>query len=131
MSTGLIRFQKGEAPNPPPFEVHFCFGEDWPDRKPKEKKLIMVQVGDLLDLQARDGAESPASNRTCLCAQVVPVVARLLTEMFSGELNWSTDSVHLQISNPDIKDQTVEQFKELQRLMQSQNISGPWTLNMP
>lgn len=51
--------------------------------------------------------------------------------MFSGELSWSTDSIHLQISNPDIKDQTVEQFKELQRLMQSQNIQGPWTLNIP
>ncbi|XP_029681393.1 interferon regulatory factor 5 isoform X2 [Takifugu rubripes] len=102
---GLIRFQKGDAPNPPPFEIYFCFGEDWPDRRPKEKKLIVVQV--------------------------VPVVARILTEMFSGELNWSTDSVHLRISNPDIKDQTVEQFKELQRLMQSQNITGPWTLNIP
>lgn len=59
---------------------------------------------------------------------MVPVVARILTEMFSGELNWSTDSLRLQISNPDIKDQTVEQFKELQRLMQIQNIMGPWTL---
>lgn len=98
---GLILFQKGEAPNPPPFDVYFCFGEDWPDRKPKEKKLIMVQV--------------------------VPVVARILTEMFSGELNWSTDSIRLQISNPDVKDQTVEQFKELQRLLQNQlGLQGPW-----
>ncbi|CAK6974004.1 interferon regulatory factor 5 [Scomber scombrus] len=100
---GLILFQKGEAPKPPPFEVHFCFGEDWPDKKPREKKLIMVQV--------------------------VPVVARILTEMFSGELNWSTDSIRLQISHPDVKDHTVEQFKELQRLLQSQNIQGPWTPN--
>uniref|UniRef100_A0A3P8UBN2 Interferon regulatory factor 5 n=1 Tax=Amphiprion percula TaxID=161767 RepID=A0A3P8UBN2_AMPPE len=97
----LILYQKGEAPNPPPFEIYFCFGEDWPDRKPKEKKLIIVQV--------------------------VPVVARILTEMFSGELSWSTDSIRLQISNPDVKDQTVEQFKELQRLLQSQHIQGPWT----
>ncbi|XP_067438493.1 interferon regulatory factor 5 isoform X1 [Thunnus thynnus] len=102
---GLILFQRGEAPNPPPFEIYFCFGEDWPDKKPKEKKLIIVQV--------------------------VPVVARILTEMFSGELNWSTDSIRLQISNPDVKDQTVEQFKELQRLLQSQNIQGPWTPNGP
>ncbi|TRY93009.1 hypothetical protein DNTS_030078, partial [Danionella cerebrum] len=46
------------------------------------------------------------------------VVARILTEMFSGELSWSTDSIRLQISNPDLKDQTVEQFKELHRLLQ-------------
>ncbi|KAG7255926.1 hypothetical protein CRUP_023949, partial [Coryphaenoides rupestris] len=98
---GLIRYQKGDAPSPPPFEVYFCFGEDWPDKKPKEKKLIIVQV--------------------------VPVVARILTEMFSGELDWSTDSIRLQISNPDVKDRTVEQFKEVQRLLQSQRTQqGPW-----
>lgn len=102
---GLILFQRGESPNPPPFETYFCFGEDWPDRKPREKKLIMVQV--------------------------VPVVARILTEMFSGELSWSTDSIRLQISNPDVKDQTVEQFKELQRLLQSQHIQGPWNPSVP
>ncbi|XP_030630162.1 interferon regulatory factor 5 [Chanos chanos] len=100
----LILYQKGETPTPPPFEIYFCFGEDWPDRKPKEKKLIIVQV--------------------------VPVVARILTEMFSGELSWSTDSIRLQISNPDLKDQTVEQFKELQRLLQSQHAQGPWIQNI-
>lgn len=61
------------------------------------------------------------------CVQVVPVVARMLMEIFSGELSWSTDSIHLQISNPDVKDQTVEQFKVIQRLLQEQNIQGPWT----
>ncbi|XP_065141068.1 interferon regulatory factor 5 [Paramisgurnus dabryanus] len=101
---GLILYQKGETPTPPPFEIFFCFGEDWPDRKPKEKKLIVVQV--------------------------VPVVARILTEMFSGELSWSTDSIRLQISNPDLKDQTVEQFKELHRLLQSQNAQHTWPQNI-
>lgn len=55
----------------------------------------------------------------------------MLTEIFSGELSWSTDSIHLQISNPDVKDQTVEQFKVIQRLLQEQNIQGPWTPIVP
>ncbi|KAJ6651534.1 hypothetical protein lerEdw1_020869 [Lerista edwardsae] len=91
---GLIMFQKGQSTTPPPYEIFFCFGEEWPDQKPKEKKLITVQV--------------------------VPVAARLLLEMFSGELSWSADSVCLQISHPDLKDRMVQQFKELHQLWQSQ-----------
>ncbi|XP_066218728.1 interferon regulatory factor 5 isoform X1 [Saccopteryx leptura] len=95
----LILFQKGQTNTPPPFEIFFCFGEEWPDRKPREKKLITVQV--------------------------VPVAARLLLEMFSGELSWSADSIRLQISNPDLKDHMVEQFKELHHIWQSQQQMQP------
>ncbi|XP_062435605.1 interferon regulatory factor 5 isoform X2 [Rhea pennata] len=96
---GLILFQKGQTTTPPPFEIFFCFGEEWPDQKPKEKKLITVQV--------------------------VPVAARLLLEMFSGELSWSADSIPLQISHPDLKDRMVEQFKELHQLWQNQQRLPP------
>ncbi|XP_074684249.1 interferon regulatory factor 5 [Strix aluco] len=114
---GLILFQKGQSTTPPPFEIFLCFGEEWPDQKPKEKKLIMVQV--------------------------VPVAARLLLEIFSGELSWSADSVPLQISPPDLKDKMVEQFKELHQLWQNQQRlptaqpqlvtanGGPWVLPPP
>ncbi|ELW48028.1 Interferon regulatory factor 5 [Tupaia chinensis] len=95
----LILFQKGQTNTPPPFEIFFCFGEEWPDCKPREKKLITVQV--------------------------VPVAARLLLEMFSGELSWSADSIRLQISNPDLKDRMVEQFKELHHIWQSQQRLQP------
>lgn len=57
--------------------------------------------------------------------QVVPVAARLLLEMFSGELSWSADSIRLQISNPDLKDHMVEQFKELHHIWQSQQQLQP------
>lgn len=95
----LILFQKGQTNTPPPFEIFFCFGEEWPDCKPREKKLITVQV--------------------------VPVAARLLLEMFSGELSWSADSIRLQISNPDLKDRMVEQFKELHHIWLSQQHLQP------
>lgn len=58
-------------------------------------------------------------------SQVVPVAARLLLEMFSGELSWSADSIRLQISNPDLKDHMVEQFKELHHIWQSQQRVQP------
>lgn len=70
---------------------------------------------------------------------MVPVAARLLLEMFSGELSWSADSIPLQISHPDLKDKMVEQFKELHQLWQNQQrlppaqpepgpAAGPWVL---
>nr|DBA31455.1 TPA: hypothetical protein GDO54_007302 [Pyxicephalus adspersus] len=115
----LIACQKGQTNVLPSYEIFFCFGEEWPDQKPKEKKLITVQV--------------------------IPVAARLLSEIFSGELSWSADSIKLQISHPDLKDKMVEQFKELHQLWQSQQAqalapqgagtnpvvdvaSGPWPM---
>lgn len=165
LTAELILFQKGQTNAPPPFEIFFCFGEEWPDRKPREKKLITVQVclsvllpwleswgyraGALTQVEVRAFWEvrtwlsrdnqGPALEEAvyrfhaqwdlaalslvfCLffLPQVVPVAARLLLEMFSGELSWSADSIRLQISNPDLKDHMVEQFKELHHIWQSQ-----------
>lgn len=69
-------------------------------------------------------AALPWLSLSYLCPQVVPVAARLLLEMFSGELSWSADSIRLQISNPDLKDRMVEQFKELHHIWQAQQLQS-------
>uniref|UniRef100_A0A8W4FP74 Interferon regulatory factor 5 n=1 Tax=Sus scrofa TaxID=9823 RepID=A0A8W4FP74_PIG len=154
----LILFQKGQTNTPPPFEIFFCFGEEWPDCKPREKKLITVQVYPishpstllwfdswaewsralwvewmqptcpLVDTLVHNWIQQSCQGSPCPVSsapQVVPVAARLLLEMFSGELSWSADSIRLQISNPDLKDRMVEQFKELHHIWQSQQQMQP------
>ncbi|CAI9597698.1 unnamed protein product [Staurois parvus] len=117
----LIACQKGQTNALPPYEIFFCFGEEWPDQKPKEKKL-----------------SSPYRLFLWLPA--------CFLKSSPGSCPGLQSSIKLQISHPDLKDKMVEQFKELHQLWQSQQAqalapqgagtnpgedvaSGPWPMH--